>query len=96
LGIDPEVELELEEFDVEVGDLYLLCSDGLSDLVSDAEITEILLEANGNITLASHQLIQSANEHGGMDNISVVLAMVKKAFTAEKGWVKNLFGKVKK
>jgi PPM family protein phosphatase len=96
LGIDPEVELELEEFDVEVGDLYLLCSDGLSDLVSDAEITEILLEANGNITRASYQLIQSANEHGGMDNISVVLAMVKKAFTAEKGWVKNLFGKVKK
>jgi protein phosphatase len=96
LGIDLEVELELEEFDVDVGDLYLLCSDGLSDLVSDAEITEILLEANGNITHASHKLIQSANEHGGMDNISVVLAMVKKAFTAEKGWVKNLFDKVKK
>jgi PPM family protein phosphatase len=96
LGIDAEVELELQEFDVEVNDHYLLCSDGLSDLVSDAEITEILLEANGNITHAANKLIQSANEHGGMDNISVVVAIVKKAFTAEKGWVKNLFDKVKK
>jgi PPM family protein phosphatase len=93
LGIDAEVELELQEFDVEVSDLYLMCSDGLSDLVSDAEITEILLEANGNITHAAHKLIQSANEHGGTDNISVVLAIIKKAFTAEKGWVKNLFKK---
>jgi protein phosphatase len=95
LGIDPEVELELQEFDVEVSDLYLLCSDGLSDLVSDAEITEILLEANGNITHAANKLIQSANEHGGMDNISVVVAVVKRAFIAEKSWVKNLFDKVK-
>jgi PPM family protein phosphatase len=94
LGIEPEVELELQEFDVEVSDVYLLCSDGLSDLVSDAEITEILLAANGNVTFAANKLVQSANEHGGMDNISVVVALVKKAFTAEKGWVKNLLDKV--
>jgi protein phosphatase len=95
LGTDPEVELELQEFDVEVNDIYLLCSDGLSDLVEDEEITEVLLEANGNITHAAKKLVQSANENGGTDNISVVLAIIKKKFTAEKNWIKNLFGSVK-
>ena len=92
LGIDPEVELELQEVDVEVGDVYLMCSDGLSDLVEDAEITEILLEANDNITLAAKKLVQTANNNGGTDNISVVIATIKKSFAADKGWVKNLFG----
>jgi protein phosphatase len=96
LGIETEVELELQQFDVEIGDYYLLCSDGLSDLVSDTEIAEILLEANGNITHAANQLIHTANEHGGVDNISVMLAKVKKEFTDEKSWVKNLLKKVKK
>jgi PPM family protein phosphatase len=96
LGIEPEVELELQEFDVEVGDYYLLCSDGLSDLVSDAEIAEILREANGNITHAANQLVHAANEHGGVDNISVLVAMIKKEFAVEKGWVQNLLEKVKK
>ena len=93
LGIDTEVELELQEFDVEIGDIYLLCSDGLSDLVSDIEIEGILLEANDNIAFAASKLIKQANDGGGTDNISVVIAIIKKAFTAEKGWVKNLFKK---
>lgn len=93
LGVDPEVDLDLQEFDVELGDLYLLCSDGLTDLVSDVEITKILLEANGNIVHAAARLVEAANESGGTDNISVVLAITKKAFAAEKSWVKSLFGK---
>ncbi len=96
LGIDPKVELELQEFDVEVNDIYLQCSDGLSDLVDDAEITKVLLEANGNITHAADKLIQAANENGGTDNISVVIAIIKKAFIAEKSWVRNLFGRKSK
>jgi PPM family protein phosphatase len=95
LGIDPDVELELQEFEVKVGDIYLMCSDGLSDLVEDTEITKILLEANGNITLAAKKLVQAANENGGSDNISVVIAIIKKSFAAEKSWVKNLFGSSK-
>jgi protein phosphatase len=78
---------------VEIGDIYLLCSDGLSDLVSDMEIEGILLEANDNIAFAASKLIKQANDGGGTDNISVVIAIIKKAFTAEKGWVKNLFKK---
>jgi PPM family protein phosphatase len=93
LGIDPEVELELQEFDAEVSDIYLLCSDGLSDLVNDEEITQILLEANGNIGNAAQDLIDAANENGGTDNISVIIAKIRKEFTSEIGWVKNLFKK---
>ena len=96
LGIEPEVELELQELDVEAGDFYLLCSDGLSDMVSDAEIAETLREANGNITHAANRLVHLANEHGGVDNISVMLAIIKKEFAAEKSWVQNLLEKVKK
>jgi PPM family protein phosphatase len=94
LGIDPEVELDLQELDVEVGDVYLLCSDGLSDLVDDEEIAKTLLEANGNIAQAASNLIQSANENGGTDNISVVIAIIRKEFTAEKSWIQNLFGSI--
>ena len=95
LGIESDVELELQELDVEMGDLYLLCSDGLSDMVSDVEIAETLREANGDITYAANRLIHLANVHGGVDNISVMLAIIKKEFTAEKSWVQNLFEKVK-
>ena len=96
LGIEPEVELALQELEVEVGDIYLLCSDGLSDMVSDADIAATLREANGNITHAANRLIHLANENGGVDNISVTLAIIKKEFAAEKSWVQNLLEKVKK
>ena len=90
LGIDPDVELELQELVVEVGDVYLLCSDGLTDLVSDAEIAKILLGANGNIADAADILIETANEHGGSDNISVVITIIDKTFSAPKNWIKKL------
>lgn len=95
LGIDEEVDLEVQEFEVEVDDIYLLCSDGLTDLVEDDEICKLLLDANGNIENAAARLVQTANEHGGKDNISVVIAMVNSPFVSEGGWVKNLLGKVK-
>lgn len=91
LGVDEEVELELQIFEVAVGDLYLLCSDGLSDLVNDAAIVKILLNAGNNITFAANKLIETANENGGSDNISVIIAQVHKPFAAEKNWVKSLF-----
>ena len=90
LGIDPDVELELQELAVEVDDIYLLCSDGLSDLMSDAEIANILLEANGNIEVAADILIETANDNGGSDNISVVITIIEKTFSAPKGWMKKL------
>jgi serine/threonine protein phosphatase PrpC len=86
LGIDPEVELELHEHDVEVGDLYLLCSDGLSDLVEDEEIQLTLAALSANLELAANQLVQMANDNGGKDNISVILVRVLKPFSVERAW----------
>ena len=90
LGVDPKVELELHEHDVEVKDIYLLCSDGLTDLVADEQISMILLETGGNVEHAAVNLIRFANEMGGKDNISVVVAYVKKDFSSKFSWVKNI------
>lgn len=92
LGIDPEVELELNEFDVEPGDIYLLCSDGLSDLVENEEIELTLDTLSANLELAAHQLVQMANDNGGKDNISVILARPLKPFPAKNGWRDKLTG----
>lgn len=90
LGIDPTVELELQEFAVELGDQYLLCSDGLSDLLSDAEISQILLGEKDDIESAVDKLVEKANEYGGLDNVSVVITTIEKSFKAEKSWVRKM------
>ena len=64
-------------------------------LIKDLE-GKILIDANGNIEHAATRLVHTANEYGGKDNISVVIAMVNKPFVSEGGWVKSLFGKTKK
>lgn len=95
VGIDPEVELEVHEHDVEVGDIYLLCSDGLTDLVEDAEIHEVLSGLSSNLAMAANQLVQMANDLGGKDNISVILAKVLKPFAAEHSWYDNFLNWLK-
>lgn len=77
LGVEPEVELELNEFDVEVGDIYLFCSDGLTDLVEDHVIESTLNQLSSNLESAAQTLVQIANDNGGHDNISVILVRVK-------------------
>ena len=91
LGVDEQVELELNEFNVKVHDLYLLCSDGLSDFVDDDEILKILIDTDGNMNLAAFLLIKAANEQGGLDNSSVVIAVVNKKFALKKSWIKKFF-----
>jgi PPM family protein phosphatase len=76
LGIAPEIEPELgPPLLVEVGDTFLLCSDGLSDLVADAEIGEGVANAS-TPELACERLIALANSRGGHDNITVSIARV--------------------
>ena len=84
LGTDAEVELEVREFSVEVDDIYLLCSDGLTDLVDDEEIKFTMFALRANLKLAANQLIKLANDYGGKDNISVILVRVLKSFAAEQ------------
>lgn len=95
LGIAPAVELELHEYDVQVGDIYLLCSDGLSDLVADEDIHLTLSTLSANLELAANQLIQMANDNGGKDNISVILARADRPFTVERSWYDNFLNWLK-
>ncbi len=75
LGVDDTVMLELNEHEVLAGDLYLMCSDGLSDMVDDVEIASIL-DSEATLDQKADQLVAAANEHGGRDNISVLLVQV--------------------
>ncbi|MGH8005158.1 MAG: Stp1/IreP family PP2C-type Ser/Thr phosphatase [Limisphaerales bacterium] len=75
LGIRPAVKVDISLEPVKKGDLYLFCSDGLSGMISDDEILEILL-ASPNLEKAAASLIARANANGGDDNVTVVLVRV--------------------
>jgi len=90
LGVEPTVEVEVHEFDVLPGDIYLLCSDGLCDMVEDDDIHLTISTFNDSLDVVGQQLVDLANDQGGRDNISVMLAQVKEAFPAKKG----LFAKI--
>jgi len=89
LGIESGVELDLNEFSVEAGDLYLLCSDGLSDMANDGEIGDILCAA-GSLEHKARRLIDRANANGGRDNITVLLAQATSAPATRPGLVSRL------
>jgi serine/threonine protein phosphatase PrpC len=76
LGVDYEIEIEIHEHQTESGDVYLLCSDGLSDMLSTKQMADILVMAGANLEAASTTLVQHANDHGGRDNISVILVRI--------------------
>jgi len=95
LGIDPEVELELNEHDVEVGDIYLLCSDGLTDLVDDNIIESTLNMLSSNLHDTAQKLVEMANDNGGKDNISVILVRVNRSFEYKSAWYDNFLGWLK-
>lgn len=86
VGVEDTVLLETHLHDVLPGDTYLLCSDGLSDMLDDESIAQLLLGAEA-LPEAASALIDAANDAGGKDNISVVLARVRgPAGTARSWW----------
>ncbi len=87
LGVEPTVDVEITEHEVQKGDHYLLCSDGLSDMVEDADIHLTINTFGDNLATVAKQLIQLANDNGGRDNVSVVLAAVVESFPARRGLV---------
>jgi len=94
LGVEPAVNVEVQEEDVYKGDLFVLCSDGLSDMVEDEDIHLTISTFNANLDTVGQQLIQLSNDNGGKDNISVVLAQALEPFPAKTGLVsaiRNLF-----
>jgi protein phosphatase len=91
LGIDATVEPELHEYDTQVGDIYLLCSDGLNDMVSDEDMGMTLQTLAANLQLAAQQLVQMANDNGGRDNVSVILVRIARDFAAPRGLFARFF-----
>ena len=87
LGIDPTVEPEIHVYETQVGDSYLLCSDGLSDMVEDEEIRLTLITLRSNPNLTVQQLVQAANDNGGRDNISAMLIRIAEPFGVPRGWL---------
>jgi protein phosphatase len=92
LGVEPNVEVEIREVPVEKGDFYVLCSDGLSDMVEDDDIHLTLTTFGDNLDTVAKQLIQLSNDNGGRDNVSVVMAHVVEQFPASKGIIDKILG----
>ncbi len=92
LGIEDSVQVDIRDEKVDPGDIFLLCSDGLNDMVSDEEIRLTLSKYSANLVSAAHELVRLANANGGKDNISVVLARPREKFPARPGLVDRLSG----
>ena len=92
LGVEPSVEVEITEVPVEKDDLFLLCSDGLSDMVEDEDIQLTISTFGANLETLAKQLVLLSNENGGRDNVSIVLAKVLEPFPAQRGMIGRLLG----
>jgi len=92
LGVEPNVEVGLREEAVDKGDHFVLCSDGLSDMVEDADIHLTINTFGDNLGSVAKHLIQLANDNGGRDNVSVLLAQVIDGFPARRGLVERVLG----
>jgi serine/threonine protein phosphatase PrpC len=72
LGTDPDVDADTFTIEAKVGDVFLLCSDGLTDMVGEREIQELVERNRENLDAALKALVKAANRGGGEDNITVV------------------------
>ena len=85
LGTDPDVDVDTFAVDARPGDVYLICSDGLSSMVDSRDIEEILRKYRSDLEGASKALIQAANRSGGEDNITAVLFAVEAGDSGDAG-----------
>jgi PPM family protein phosphatase len=85
VGVEDTVLLETHLHDLMPGDIYLLCSDGLSDMLDDESIGQVL-QAHDSLDEAGAALIDAANDAGGKDNIAVVLVRVRGQSIAPRSW----------
>jgi protein phosphatase len=75
LGVDEKVDVDVYDYEYKSGDIFLLCSDGLTNMLDDEKIREIILNADS-IEAAAERLVQAANNLGGHDNITLELILV--------------------
>ena len=95
LGIEAIVPPDIVEYRVEAEDIYLLNSDGLTDMVDPAAVHSIIDAKRGNLAEAAKELVEVANQNGGRDNISVVLVRVPKDFLPTGAWAQRWLAKKK-
>lgn len=76
LGVDPQVQPDMASYPAFPGDVYLLCSDGLTDMVTDRDLATVLALAEGRLQATADELVALANARGGKDNISLIMAQV--------------------
>ncbi len=76
LGMKDTVQVDISKYPMFKEDIFLLCSDGLSGMVEDEDLLRIVQENRHNLKVACQKLIDAANENGGKDNITVILAKI--------------------
>ncbi|MFT5395901.1 MAG: serine/threonine protein phosphatase PrpC [Gammaproteobacteria bacterium] len=94
MGIEADVNVDVVEEAVLADDIYLLCSDGLTDLVKDEEIHLTLSKYSANLAQTADELVKFANKRGGKDNTSIILVRIREEFSSPKGLltkIKNRF-----
>jgi protein phosphatase len=98
LGVREDLVVTLREEHVEAGDVFLACTDGLHDMVDDADIELIVDSLHMNLPLAAQHLVQLANDNGGFDNVSVALVKVvaSRRQAKGKGWLGRLLGRTRR
>jgi protein phosphatase len=74
LGQQKQVDVEINVWEPQPGDIFLLCSDGLSGMIADDAMERILAALDGDLEAAAKKLIDTANANGGVDNVTVILA----------------------
>lgn len=93
LGVGKKVNVEIQEYSILADDIYLLCSDGLNDMLDDDDMYTILNGSKNSLEKAAKLLIKAANDKGGEDNISLILARPRPPVSPKPptNWFKRLF-----
>lgn len=89
VGSADEIEVEIHDHAMQVGDIYMLCSDGLSDMLDHLHLQQVLREQASDLDMCCKTLVYMANRNGGVDNISVVLIRVTELH--ERGFMEYIF-----
>jgi len=92
LGVEQNVEVEIHEQPAQKSDYYVLCSDGLSDMIEDEDIHLTISTFSANLDTVAKQLIQLSNDNGGRDNVSVIMAHVEEPFPAHRRIFDKILG----
>jgi len=83
IGIDEKVKIDVLEDIAMVDDIYLLCSDGVTDMIEDSLIEKAMIDNSNDLEETATEIIRLANQHGGKDNISAMLIKPIKSFPAK-------------